>query len=465
MVLILMLAFDPFVQQILSYPSESIIIANNTTTASSPQLRYIGTGISDTDWTGAHYLGVWSTGFGFTPSCPSGNCTWPTYKSVGICSQCSDMKSSATFDCGMPSYNDTRDEDHFFVAEGKCEVVLPQGRSSNTSVTIETLYLNDSFVGEILFTTHKVWEVKPLFQSPSSWNRTFSGIKNPLLVLAQASLGFDSDRITNISKPTEGIVFQSVTQCAFSYCIQDYNVSVTNGKPTIQKSSPDFGETYNYTTTDNETNICWRPSGTPSNTFLNYTHLGDSGLVMNATEFTFCGERAIETSPLVGSRTMSWALDSGATTWESDVEYGGLEDETSSNQNFARITELGIDVIVPRVAKSLTKVYLQGSNITNIRGNVYRNEIMVNVRWPWMILPTLLVILGVAFFAWTMYASRKKIFWKSSILALLFHGFDDQTDLNHVECLTGNSMEKLAEDIYVELKPSESDTRVMLRER
>ncbi|KAJ5716203.1 hypothetical protein N7493_008114 [Penicillium malachiteum] len=464
MILIFMLAFDPFVQQILSYPSESIMLANNSLAAAAPQLRYFGTGVSDTDWTSAYYLGIWSTDFNITPSCPSGNCTWPNYRSLGICSHCSDMTSSAKFHCPMPSYNDTRDDDGYFVAEGKCEVILPQGRSSNTTVAVEALYVNESFVGEILFTTHKVWEVSPLHSAESvGWNESFSNIKNPLLVLGQISLGFDSGRIKNASNPTEGVIFKNATQCAFSYCIQEYNVSVTNGKVAIEKSSPDLGKTYEYTSIYNTTETCWRPSHSPSDTVLKYTMLGDDALYLNATEFVFCGNRGIESLPFIGSTTMSWSMDSGSSTWTSGLASGGLVPVASSNENFDRISELGLGVVAPRVAESLTKTNLQGSNITNIPGMVYTNELIVRVQWPWMILPTLLVVLGIMFFAYTMYASRQKIFWKSSMLALLFHGLDDETNVNRDECTTVSMMEKLAEGMHVQLQASQSDGRVMLR--
>lgn len=48
--------------------------------------------------------GIWGSGFEMEPSCPSGNCTWPVFRSAGWCSKCADITSATTFvgcDVGM----------------------------------------------------------------------------------------------------------------------------------------------------------------------------------------------------------------------------------------------------------------------------------------------------------------------------------------------------------------------------
>lgn len=79
-----MLAFEPFVQQILIYPTEPILIANETLAAAVPQVQYYDETMGYNAWTSAYYMGIWTKEFNIKPVCPSGNCTWPSYKSLGF---------------------------------------------------------------------------------------------------------------------------------------------------------------------------------------------------------------------------------------------------------------------------------------------------------------------------------------------------------------------------------------------
>ncbi|KAJ6035732.1 hypothetical protein N7540_000011 [Penicillium herquei] len=452
MVLIFMLAFDPFVQQILSYPTELIVTATDTLAAGVPQVQQYNESISTTNMTSSYYLGIWDTGFDITPTCPSGNCTWPSYRSLGICSQCSDITSTSTLNCAMPNYNILDDPDF---ASTTCEVVPSQGYPSYTNLTVSIF---NGTVNEFDFYENTVWMVED-----SESLLLYSGVKNPLMVLAQSSLGFDKNLLKNTSDLAEGIFIENVTQCAFSFCVKEYSINVTSGNAVIEKSSPDFGKTENITIPYNDGNystLCWVSSQTPKDPAHYYGISSPEDALINVIgpEFTYCYDmkNIVVADPFIGSNVEScWQRES---EWECD-SYGP---EALPVGNLGRILELGIDVISPRVADSMTRTFLQNSNIT-LPGTVYTNEVMVRVQWAWMILPTLLVILGNVFLVCTTYASRRKSIWKSSVLALLFHGLDDQVEPG--DCMTGSRMEKLAEHMHVRLDPSEADGRVMLREK
>ncbi|CAG8237339.1 unnamed protein product [Penicillium salamii] len=211
-ILILMLAFEPFVQQILSYPSERIRTATKTPAAAVPQVQYYNDFLPLNTQTSAYYMGIWTKDFNIEPTCPSGNCTWPSYKSLGFCSQCSDVTSTATLNCSMPSSSHRMGQNA--TLNGTCEVVLPQGRPSGT--TLEATIENGTTTF-LQWSMEAVWEVEPY---PVIDNSAYSGVENPLLVLAQSMLGFDSNLITNSSDPTEGVFIKNVTQCL---CHQRYS--------------------------------------------------------------------------------------------------------------------------------------------------------------------------------------------------------------------------------------------------
>jgi hypothetical protein len=91
---ILALAFDPFIQQIVQYPSIPLPVLGKASVLRSSNFEINAT---STDWLNAVSAGIWSGAerFAQQPSCPSGNCTWGEYPSTGWCSKCETAVSYA----------------------------------------------------------------------------------------------------------------------------------------------------------------------------------------------------------------------------------------------------------------------------------------------------------------------------------------------------------------------------------
>ncbi|KAL3439769.1 hypothetical protein BJX65DRAFT_291675 [Aspergillus insuetus] len=103
-----------------------------------------------------------------------------------------------------------------------------------------------------------------------------------------------------------------------------------------------------------------------------------------------------------------------------------------------RIATVGLETVVQDIAASFTKAGLTSrtnataaasvaaANKVTIRGTVHLTEIYVSVRWLWLVFPSALVALGVVFLGLTMLTNRRQglRLWKSSILAILFHGLE-----------------------------------------
>ncbi len=71
----------------------------------------------------------------------------------------------------------------------------------------------------------------------------------------------------------------------------------------------------------------------------------------------------------------------------------------------------------------------QGANQSEYAlGKVYKDEIIIEVRWLWMIFPFSLLTLGLLLLIGTMVASSqtKSLLWKSSVMALLLSLSDDE---------------------------------------
>lgn len=94
-VTVLSLVFDPFMQQILSYPvyqtpmkssqataKQTVNFLESGFTSSEPTWEFISFGVK-----AAVNAALWSDGFEIEPTCPTDNCTWPSFTSVGWCNQ------------------------------------------------------------------------------------------------------------------------------------------------------------------------------------------------------------------------------------------------------------------------------------------------------------------------------------------------------------------------------------------
>jgi hypothetical protein len=118
---ILSLAYDPFLQQLVSYP----IVYKNASSAVTRQARAFVISATDVDFVSAMNAGVWSDASSFvrTPACPSGNCTWPTFSTVGWCSTC---ETFATKDLAVRGCDQLPTPANLTSAS-RCHVELPDG--------------------------------------------------------------------------------------------------------------------------------------------------------------------------------------------------------------------------------------------------------------------------------------------------------------------------------------------------
>ncbi|BCS28573.1 uncharacterized protein APUU_70143A [Aspergillus puulaauensis] len=72
------------------------------------------------------------------------------------------------------------------------------------------------------------------------------------------------------------------------------------------------------------------------------------------------------------------------------------------------------------MASSITNQICSGAKGTHVRGLAIRTETFVHVRWPWILVPTILVAMSLVFFLSMAFRSRgQPVLWKSSIFPLL----------------------------------------------
>jgi hypothetical protein len=117
-----------------------------------------------------------------------------------------------------------------------------------------------------------------------------------------------------------------------------------------------------------------------------------------------------------------------------------------------------INKTIARVADFLTKHVRENgdaSNSASASGTVFLNETFIRVRWAWFTLPASLALFTLVFFVYTLFETARHgghTNWKSSPLALLFHGLDAETleRYRHLDDL--DEMGKKAKEAIVQLQ-------------
>lgn len=474
--IILLLAFDPFIQQVISYPLRSVSDPDNLSGAVAPQVRgYISTS-KTIDWKNAIMQGLWSSeDLDLPPKCSSGNCTWERFPSIGICSQCADLTSIAKLNCSLPGPDDNFNK--------TCHVALPHPWVAEDELTGDTIIPGSFAVsndnGIMSLPNVVIWErfsVEDLDESPENTesdtdllfsedskhpNSTFAGVKNPLVAYAFAAIEMKRGQLSNKTPTSDNVILSKVTECSLSVCLRQYDMSVTNGDASIHTSTPDLGVTYLAqspdTTKPGETIPCWRPKKP-------YVTEAQPRLKLTFCDWAMEALQAQMSDVLPVVNAISWTWDSinGWTTRSDDTMIDGETtfEENGITLNADRIVTISFEGAMERIAASLTRLGLKTTN-DSFHGTVRTEEVFVSVQWAWLAFPASLVLLGTVFLVITIALNRKHHvpLWKSSSLPSIYHGLEKFEDK---EYSTTTLMEKNAELIKVLLQYSEQHGRLML---
>jgi hypothetical protein len=317
----------------------------------------------------ALYDGVYSTNLSHsitsvTASCPTGNCTFPSYASLAVCSRCHDVSAllTYTYDPGNglgAIYNWT----------------LPNGLSlvnAETAVTFINLTsttLNDDAL--------------------AVYYRSLGTIVNASIIIGNANGGG--------SQPPE-----SAWDCVLSFCAKSYNSSESLG-------------IYTEVVLDDFEDPGWTLS--PDNTQLSFnlpttqlTSVGTQNRTFAVAYYDLLKVRVAYTTSLSGVS----GIDVGANPYyTSDIAQGIYYKGSDVPRTFADIEE------------ALTNT-LRGISQENIEGTVWALEAYIQVTWLWLLLPLITMLLSLVLLILTIWRSWRSgvPYWRSSALAVMEHGIN-----------------------------------------
>ncbi|KAJ5408174.1 hypothetical protein N7509_002057 [Penicillium cosmopolitanum] len=375
LVLVMAAATDPFVQQVMAVKERSvhapgqasIQVCNSSLYTDygegpSPGMNKVLLGTS-----GAIYSGIFQTQTPNSKSimmeCPTGNCTFPTYQSLGFCSKCANITDSLKT---SPSSNSMTGETKF---------KLPNGFEFTTSLNMP--YLINSTA------------LRPLVKLDTE------GMATIVNFTAIAGQGYGGSI--------------SATECALYFCVNTYEASVRQGK--FVETTTAISTTSNASSNpmDSLIDVTLTPEICYSNgTRHEKPYKKGSNCTFAVNAFSKLA-MANSLKPLLkgkASRFMSNRPDYSSDTIE--ALYGMQGNYTDINSVFQSL------------ASSLTVNARSKVCAAPVNGTAWTDQSYVRVRWEWLILPGGLVALSLVFMIITIIHTRNQYIWKSSPLALLF---------------------------------------------
>ncbi|EFW15362.1 conserved hypothetical protein [Coccidioides posadasii str. Silveira] len=437
------IAFGPMTQQVVTYPlrmvpsSETATIrrVQNYTVVSSPahtgkrghrrSLWYWSliitlpsdenSGLADPTMKSAIYTGLFlnenATISAIMPTCPTGNCTWPTYYTLGACAGVADLTSQLKSTC--PDKIGSIDT---------CEYTLPN------DVTLA----KDK---NMIITNGKAM--------------TFTGLNEPVahffMVYKDLNATYGSGGGNNYYD-WDFYIGANALECAIRFCVLSVNTTVTQGQPHTEL-------------TEVRTNASHRNPFTLSKVWFelwlepedqDMAYIIPQGSREAITTWTYDVFNGTSTQ---GSRARNLYTSDVAQVFAAAMQMRPRSERKTAVSNIMR-----------NIASSMTNNIRTYGDGDFAMGSSLSAEVFVSVQWEWLTLPLALIGLSLIVLVSPIVKARRlgaKV-WKSSSLAILL-GFNVDTrkrmpDLDHKDILDNST-----EGVVVSLEDSGDHTWSIVR--
>lgn len=316
--------------------------------------------------------------------CPvNSNCSWDTYPTLGICNACAKL-TDADWDttCGQ--------------------------QTADCSYNIRGVAQFDVKTRNVTNFTTLVFESKEV---PVNVSEHWFNISNPILTLA--TLRLPTNASATFYYPPE-----NATVCAFYPCVRTLASTSLAGQADLgvmgswrnRSSSAAFGNEVNGGL-ESMPDIYMAPSSDDlgvSNTSFEDTVYYISSPVANLMRTTLRSTlltRVSEANPSMLPYEFSQSGYGNSQLGALSFIYIGA--------NYAQIFDT-VSLAATYYIRSLPE-----NTKHQVTGYVNENITIIEVRWPWIILPCSLYILTVHVFAWTVWKTRGQPIWKNSIIPFL----------------------------------------------
>ncbi len=354
---------------------------------------------------GAMYEGLLqiSNNNALDPFCPSGNCTFPTYQSLGFCNECVDMSDKLRFyvgvdetnaENGLPAVNSTVSLEDCGLYDHLCTVELPGygvtlNRHGLMNTTIDDLTQNSEF--------------------------------RPSLTVAPP-VGYLVGILRRNGKETSEPKNYSAVECSLRFCVKTYEGSVRLGRFQEKVISSSWANSTGPGTGFNNITLPADPCYVDGNRKTPPYSIEDERkcvYMVDRTDFfsmgnIFRGLLRGDAIDIVGNRPY-WSSEIMPALWglfKGDEDW--FSSKSASLETVNRTMTSLADVLSNRI-RGLPSICAGAS----VPGTQLSDQLYLHVRWEWLGLTIAVLILSLGFFVATVLQSLGETLWKSSVFAYL----------------------------------------------
>ena len=376
------------------------------------------------------------------PSCSTGDCIFPVFSSLAICSNCIDIKyllqQSSNCTGGEPIFHDGKLKDSL-----DCTYWLPMSSSDLNHAVNESP--GGSWTmgkgGSVSFTwiptavdtyvlSSPPLKIEFLFGPDSNGSGEIHLSRGEVIQSFFAALALIKPTpAANVTKSARVDTLSTADICALSVCAREYNISMASGITHSEVVLTSY-----------------------SKLTINDTSLGQGAIDWS---YTFGFPNNLSNINFVTS-TFGFPFETKMSTVLEKILNGGLL-EPVSEDIFTNMLRNGMNAspdipkTMDRIAAAMTNRLRDMSSHT-VPGQSVLTGLYVRVFWLWLLLPVFSVILGTVLLVSVMITTRrhKLPIWKTSELALLFHSFDFQVD-HRFKMHKASHMEDIASALRIRL--------------
>ncbi|KAJ5907650.1 hypothetical protein N7495_000332 [Penicillium taxi] len=422
LILVLGTVTDPFVQQVMSTVSRPVNLRHSTFIQTCNTSLYTdysegsGPGMNKAPLStlGAIYSGIFqeqgTNSKNTLFNCPTGNCTFSPYQTLGYCSRCANITDSLTLTKTVVVPTIPQEDIYNYT--------LPNNFTFSTSMN--SIYLMNATTDESLeLVKLDTTDITPIINFTAI---TAAGYGVPPRI--------------------------SATECTLYFCVQTYNSSVSNGQLSENIISTKATTNASYSAFSEENFAI-----TPEKCYTNGTVYDDPSkypkkCVYNVNWLSRLAMSNSLDSLLKGTGSL---FVSNRPRWDSDT----LEALYGLYGNYT-----DINLVFQSLASSLTVNARSNVCTSDVRGKAWSVESFVRVRWGWFILPIIVVVLSVIFLMVTIAHTRNQYIWKSSPLALLFSGLMVEVPSPIKAHPTVRGMEEISRKLNIVLESSHDGVKL-----
>lgn len=378
--------------------------------------------------------------------CGTGNCTWESYQTLGICNTCANLTSKLEMTKVhiVPDNNSTLayDTNYYTLPNGfgLTGIQPGEGYSQLNFWDVSTAILN------ITTTLTHAWDSIAFANNGSKLFSVFAVGASPGTIPAQIDETYSTESM-NGSSFAPPIAFE----CLLQFCIRNMTAEFTHGTLFESEQSSWTDQSQPVVDAKNpDADITLQPPDSSTSFLATGTAIHGTGQWLSRL---VAGN--VTNKPLISDPSNEWQLQ--AADYSSDLMQAFYMEMNSSSTGFPDLMD--------NLANSLSLNLRQISYQPSVKGNAFSSTSHAVVTWEWLILPLIELVASLVFLIAVMVETSKNglLPWTNNVLALFFHGLDERPLGRRVR-ESGDHMRDKAREVMMEFDRHKNGGRLFITE-